>query len=164
VRRSLVWERRQTAFRVEGANLISYEQRPIADDEGPGPAPSWRAGYPAVPSARQAPSGYPPRDTGARRARALWHAVGAALVVVGVIGGISVFVVTLHQVTGQGPDDHTFGFHVRYGIGGRIRFGDFAGPIPAAGTGVAVFIAGIVTLIVTAIRRYRRITVQPPLN
>jgi len=29
---------------------------------------------------------------------------------------------------------------------------------------VAVFIAGIVTLIVTAIRRNRRITVEPPLR
>lgn len=151
---------------VEGANLSSYKQRLIAENEGPGPAPSWRAGYPAAPSVRLALSGYPPPGRGARRlVRALWYALGAALVGVGVIGGISVLVVTLLQVTGQGTtDDHAFGSGARYGIGGHITFGDFAGPIPAAGTGVAVFIAGIVTLIVTAVSRNRRITVQPPLN
>lgn len=230
---------------------MSYEQRPIADAEGPGPTPSWPARYPAAPSAgppgygRQSPAGpppwaYPPPGTGARRPRTLWYAVGAALVVVGVIGGISVFFVTLLQVTGQAPtNDHTFGngetttvhidagtsktiyvttdtseaqriacvaqdrgqhrqlspYHAevtvnqwravstltapaggdytiscsgppdaRYGIGGHISSGNFAGPFAAAGTGVAVFIAGIVTLIVTAIHRNRRITVQPALN
>lgn len=96
---------------VEGTNLISYEQRPIADAEGPGPAPSWPAGYPAAPSAGQPEYGWqspagppvcgypPPPGTGARRPRALWYVI-----------------------------------------------------------------AGIGTLIVTAIRRNRRITLQPTLN
>jgi hypothetical protein len=48
--------------------------------------------------------------TSARRPRRFWYAIGALLIVVGVIASVTLFVVALIQLTGRAPaDEHTFG-------------------------------------------------------
>lgn len=223
------------------------EQPPGGDPDRPSPpavpppypTPGWptppASGVPGhgwgAPATPPPPAVPPPRGTGVRRPRKFWYTIGAVLVAIGVIGGITAFVVALVQITGQAPtDDHTFAnneattvhidagaskaiyvtptttdanitctarnlqgpanpdlspYHsnltvnqwralftltvhdggdytiscsgpadARYGVGEHISSGEFAYPFIAAGTGIAVFIAGIVVLIVTAIRRH----------
>jgi hypothetical protein len=158
----------------------------------------------------------------------LWYAVGGVLAVIGLFGGITLFVVVLIQLTNRAPaDDQAFGnnaattVHVdagetksiyvtpttaygsctardpagqhtpdlipynsnftlnswrevftltaresgdytvscsgpqgaRYGVAEDVTGTQFAYPFIAAGIGIAVFIAGIVVIIVTAVRR-----------
>ena len=48
--------------------------------------------------------------TGRRRPRGFWYAIGAALIVIGVIATITLFVVVLLHLMGRAPtDEHTFG-------------------------------------------------------
>jgi hypothetical protein len=58
-------------------------------------------------------TGFPPiggPGTGRRRPRGFWYAIGAALIVIGVIASITLFVVVLLHLMGRAPtDEHTFG-------------------------------------------------------
>ena len=48
--------------------------------------------------------------TNRRRPRGFWYAIGAALIVIGVIASITLFVVVLLHLMGRAPtDEHTFG-------------------------------------------------------
>jgi hypothetical protein len=58
-------------------------------------------------------TGFPPIDgpgISRRRPRGFWYAIGAALIVIGVIASITLFVVVLLHLMGRAPtDEHTFG-------------------------------------------------------
>ena len=52
----------------------------------------------------------PPSDGGVQPPRKIWYAVGSLIAAIGLIGGVTLFVVLLIQLTNRGPDDnHAFG-------------------------------------------------------